>query len=267
MSYQTITFELTDRVGLLTLNQPETRNAISSNQLIDELVEVFRSVPGRSDISVLVLTGAGKAFSSGGNVKDMKDRAGLFGGSPMEIQQNYRTGIQRIPLALYELEIPVICAVNGPAIGAGFDLTMMCDIRIASEAAKFGETFLNLGIIPGDGGAWLLPRIVGHQRAAELTFTGRVIDAAEALEIGLVLEVTEPERLVPRCRELATQIAAKPPQALRLAKRLLRSGQDTSLPHFLDMCAAAQALSHHTRDHQEAVSAFFDKREARFTGK
>lgn len=267
MSYEKIEFAVSDRIGVLTLNDPATLNAISSTTMIDEIIEVLRSVPTREDLSVLVVTGAGKAFSSGGNVKDMKDKAGLFGGTPMEIQQNYRTGIQRIPLSLYELEVPVICAVNGAAIGAGFDMTMMCDIRIASTYAKFGETFLNLGIIPGDGGAWLLPRVVGQQRAAELTFTGRVIGAEEALEIGLVLEVVEADNLMPRVMELAATMAAKPPQALRVAKRLLRAGQNMSLPNFLDMCASAQALSHHTEDHHEAVSAFFDKRPAKFVGK
>lgn len=267
MSHEMITFTVRERIAVLTLNQPETRNAISSSQMIDEIVAVLGSIPTRPDISVLVLTGAGQAFSSGGNIKDMKDKAGLFGGTPMEIQQNYRTGIQRIPLALYELEVPVICAVNGPAIGAGFDMTMMCDIRIASEQARFGETFLNLGIIPGDGGAWLLPRVVGHQRAAELTFTGRIIDAREALEIGLVLQVVAPDQLMARAMELASAMAEKPPQALRVAKRLLRAGQNMPLPNFLDMCASAQALSHHTADHHEAMAAFFDKRPAKFSGR
>ncbi|MDD3652275.1 crotonase/enoyl-CoA hydratase family protein [Immundisolibacter sp.] len=266
MSYQHVIFEVADRIATLTFNQPETRNAISDEAMIDEIVSVLSAIPARPDISVLIITGAGEAFSSGGNVKKMQAKEGLFGGSAMDIQQAYRLGIQRIPLALYELEVPVIAAVNGAAVGAGFDVAMMCDLRLASSNARFGETFLNLGIIPGDGGAWFLPRALGHQRAAELTFTGRLVDADEALRLGIVLEVLPPSDLMGHARELARQIAAKPPQALRLAKRLLRAGQAMDLKNFLDYCAALQAACHGTADHAEALAAFFEKRPGRYEG-
>ena len=136
------------------------------------------------DVSVLVLTGDGSAFSSGGNVREMSERSGIFGGSIQQIQDQYRRGIQRIPLAMEAAEVPLIAAINGPAIGAGFDLACMCDLRIGSAAAVMGETFVNLGIIPGDGGAWFLQRLVGYQRAAELTLTGRLVSAQEALALG-----------------------------------------------------------------------------------
>ncbi|MGK2943039.1 MAG: crotonase/enoyl-CoA hydratase family protein [Immundisolibacter sp.] len=267
MSYQHVIFEVADRVATLTFNQPATRNAISDEGMIDEIVSVLGSIAARPEISVLIVTGAGEAFSSGGNVKKMQAKEGIFGGSAMDIQQSYRLGIQRIPLALYELEVPVIAAVNGAAVGAGFDIAMMCDLRLASTKARFGETFLNLGIIPGDGGAWFLPRALGHQRAAELTFTGRLVNADEALSIGIVLEVLAPEALMARARELAAQIAAKPPQALRIGKRLLRAGQHMDLKPFLDYCAALQAACHGTEDHAEALSAFFDKRPGQYQGR
>lgn len=267
MSYQHVVFEVADRIATLTFNQPATRNAISDEVMIDEIVSVLALVPTRSDISVLILTGAGEAFSSGGNVKKMQAKDGIFAGSAMDIQQSYRLGIQRIPLALYELEVPVIAAVNGAAVGAGFDVAMMCDLRLASTTARFGETFLNLGIIPGDGGAWFLPRALGHQRAAELTFTGRLVDAEEALRLGIVLEVLPPADLMARARQLAAQIAAKPPQALRLAKRLLRAGQAMDLKHFLDYSAALQAACHGTDDHAEALTAFFEKRPGHYQGR
>jgi enoyl-CoA hydratase/carnithine racemase len=266
MSYQHIIFEVADRIATLTFNQPATRNAISDEGMIDEIVSVLSAIPARPDISVLIITGAGEAFSSGGNVKKMQAKEGIFAGSAMDIQQSYRLGIQRIPLALYELEVPVIAAVNGAAVGAGFDVAMMCDLRLASSNARFGETFLNLGIIPGDGGAWFLPRALGHQRAAELTFTGRLVDADEALRLGIVLEVLPPSDLMGHARELARQIAAKPPQALRLAKRLLRAGQAMDLKNFLDYSAALQAACHGTADHAEALSAFFEKRPGRYQG-
>jgi enoyl-CoA hydratase/carnithine racemase len=160
----------------------------------------------------------------------------------------------------------VIAAVNGPAVGAGFDVACMCDLRIASSRAVVGETFINLGITPGDGGAWFMQRLIGYQRAAELTLTGRVITADEALRLGLFLEVVEPEELLPRARELAGQIAAKPPQALRLTKRMMKLAQRTELPDFLDLCACFQAMAHHTSDHLEAVNAFLEKREPVFRG-
>jgi enoyl-CoA hydratase/carnithine racemase len=206
---------------------------------------------------VLVLTGEGSAFCAGGNVKDMQQRGGIFAGSPYEVRESYRDTIQRIPLALYNLDVPVIAAVNGPAIGAGLDLACMCDIRIASEKALFAESFVKVGIVPGDGGAWLLPRIVGMPRASLLAFTGDTIDAAQALEYGLVAEVVPADQLLAHAHALAQRIAANPSHALRLTKRLLREGQHMRLDSLLELSAAFQALSHHTEDHVEAVNAFW----------
>jgi len=252
------------RVATLTFNRDDIRNALSGSSIGTELVSVVRWASECQDISVLVLTGAGSAFSAGGNVKNMKERTSV----PVhEVQQNYRKGIQQIPLALYDCEVPVIAAINGPAVGAGFDLTQMCDIRIASTQAQFGETFVNLGIIPGDGGAWFLTRSAGYQRAAELTFSGRLVKADEALALGLVLEVVEPEALLARAQEMAKRIAWKPPQALRYAKRLLRLAQRMPLPEYLDICSSYQALCHKTEDHAEALQAFFEKRRGEFKGR
>lgn len=258
--------ELDGRVALLTFQRDDVRNALTGTALVDDLLQTAAWVETEKDVSVLILTGEGAAFCSGGNVKEMQERSGTFAGSAIQIQEQYRRGIQQVPLALHRLEIPLIAAVNGPAIGAGFDLACMCDLRIASCRATVGETFVNLGIIPGDGGAWFLQRLVGFQRAAELTFSGRLVKADEALQLGLFLEVVEPEDLMPRVRELAGQMAAKPPQALRLAKRLMKLAQRTELPDFLDVCASFQAMAHHTADHQEAVSAFLEKREGNYRG-
>jgi enoyl-CoA hydratase/carnithine racemase len=186
--------------------------------------------------------------------------------SGLQVRQEYRQGIQRLPLALFNLEVPVIAAVNGAAIGAGLDLACMCDIRIASTHAKFAESFVKLGIIPGDGGAWLLPRTIGLARAAEMTFTGQVLDAEQALSWNLVSRVVDPDQLLPTAVGLAEQIAANPPHAVRLAKRLLREGINTRLDTLLELSAAYQALSHQTEDHAEAVAAFLEKREPVFKG-
>ena len=148
------------------------------------------------------------------------------------------------------VEIPVIAAVNGPAIGAGFDLANMCDIRIGSTNAQFGETFANLGLIAGDGGGWFLQRMVGYQRAAELTFTGRTVKADEAKTLGILLEITEPDALLARAQEMAAKIATKPPLALRYAKRLMRQASRMQLADYLDMCSNFQAICHKTEDHE-----------------
>src|SRR5690606_21314919 len=216
-----------------------------------------------AEVSVLILTGAGRAFSAGGNIKTMGERARA---APFILEQNYRAGVQRIPVALESAQLPVIAAVNGPAIGAGFDLANMCDIRIGSTEAQFGETFANLGLIAGDGGGWFLTRLLGYQRAAELTFTGRIVKAEEALRLGILLEVTEPGELLPRARALAEQIAAKPPQAVRYAKRLLKLAQRQQLEEHLATCSAYHAICHKTDDHPEALAAFFEKRPGRFKG-
>ena len=261
------TLTLEDRVATLTLNRHDMRNALTGNNMIDHIVDTCAWANANEDVSVLIITGAGSAFSAGGNIKAMKERAEDFGGDVGVVAQSYRDGIQRIPMALSQLEIPAIAAVNGPAIGAGCDLTCMCDIRIASTEAVFGETFVNLGLVSGDGGGYFLPRVVGYQRAAEMTFSGRLVKADEAKEIGLVLEVVEPDQLMDRAREIARQYASKPPITVRYTKRLLRLGQQSQLKDVLDQCAFFQGVCHQTDDHLEAVTAFIEKRKANFAGR
>ncbi|MGH6786939.1 MAG: crotonase/enoyl-CoA hydratase family protein [Novosphingobium sp.] len=263
-------FLLSERHGavvLATLNRPDERNAISETAHSQEIADFCASVTRDASVRAVVLTGKGKAFCAGGNVKHMREQGGMFAGSPFSIRNRYRTGIQMIPTALYELEVPVVAAVNGPAIGAGLDLACMCDLRVAADSAVFAESFVKLGIVPGDGGAWLLPRVIGMPRASLMTLTGDTIDAATALEYGLVNEVVPADQCVPRAMELAGRIAANPGHATRMAKRLLRDGQDMKLAPLLEMSAAFQALAHHAEDHHEAVEAFLDKRAPNFRDK
>jgi len=184
----------------------------------------------------------------------MADRRGMFGLAPIDQRRAYIDGIQRIPRAMSRLEVPIIAAVNGAAIGAGCDLAMMCDIRIASERASFAESFVQLGLIPGDGGSWFLPRAIGYSRAAELTFTGDRIDAATALDWGLVSRVVAHEDLLAEAHTLAERIAANPPHALRMAKRLLQESITGTLESTLSMAAAMQPLAHHDTAHHERIA-------------
>jgi 2-(1,2-epoxy-1,2-dihydrophenyl)acetyl-CoA isomerase len=266
MDYKEIIFEQKGNIAILTLNRPDVRNTITEKEIIEEILDVCQRVQEDQTISVMVLTAAGTAFSAGGNVKDMYNKVGTFAGDPDQIRNNYRQGIQKIPLALQRLDVPTIAAVNGPAIGAGCDLTCMCDIRIASEKARFGETFVSVGLIPGDGGAFFLPRVIGYSKALELAFTCRVIDAAEALRLGLVSEVVPPDRLMARSLEIAAEIARQPARILRLAKRLFSLTQGKSLEETLEISAAFQALCHHSPEHMQALEAFFAKQKER-TGK
>ncbi|WP_410874587.1 crotonase/enoyl-CoA hydratase family protein [Nocardia sp. A7] len=250
-----------------TINLPQARNPISDNATIDRLVELVEEANNDYDTRVVILTGAGSAFSAGGNIKHMADRDGMFGGAPHELRDSYRRGIQRLPKAIYHCEVPIIAAVNGPAVGAGCDLAMMCDMRVASTTAFFAESFVKLGIIPGDGGAWLLPRAIGAARAAEMAFTGDRVDAATALQWGMVSQVVAPEELARTAQALAERVAVNPPHALRMTKKLLREGQRQDLDSLLELSATMQALSHHTTDHAEAIQAFLDHRTGQFTGR
>ena len=252
-------------VVTLTMSEPERRNPLTGNSAVPDFLAAIDRIHNDRSARAVILTGAGTAFSSGGDIRDMqRQSSGAVPG--MQIRQEYRTGIQRLPLALFNLEVPVIAAINGPAIGAGLDLACMCDIRVASESAKFAESFVKLGIIPGDGGAWLLPRLIGLSRASELSYTGEVIGAQQAAEWGLVSRVVPADRLLPTAMEIAQRIAANPPHAVRLTKRLLREAMHTRLDTLLEMAAAFQALSHQTEDHKEAVSAFLEKRVPQFKG-
>ncbi len=262
-----ITLERHGPVAVMTLNRPESLNALGAPGDGDQVRAACEEVNADQSIRCVILTGAGRAFSAGGDVKAMKNREGAFGGGGVGIRDNYRNNIHRVVRSVYGLEVPSIAAINGAAIGLGCDVACMCDIRIASDTAKLGVTFLKLGIIPGDGGAWLLPRIVGMSRASELLFTGDVIDAKTAAEWGLVSKAVPHETLMDEAMALATRIAQQPPHALRLAKNLLRHGQTATYDVIMDMSAAAQAISHLTEDHMEGVDALLEKRPPVFKGR
>lgn len=258
-------YEQHDHVVTLTMNEPARRNPLTGNTAVPEFLAAIDRIQQDRHVRAVILTGEGAAFSSGGDVKAMQRQASGERDA-MDVRQDYRGGIQKLPLALFNMEVPVIAAVNGPAIGAGLDLACMCDIRIASDQASFAESFVKLGIIPGDGGAWLLPRIVGLSRAAEMSFTGMTLDAATALQWDLVSRVVPHADLMAAAQELALRIAANPPHAVRLTKRLLREALHTRLDTLLELSAVFQTLSHQSADHREAVAAFIERRPPVYAG-
>lgn len=247
----------------LTLDRTDFRNAWSDEMLASFhlALDAMEAAPG---CRVVAITGAGPAFSAGGDLKAMRDRSGMFAGDAMRLRERYLTGIQSIPRHMARFPKPVIAAVNGAAIGAGLDLTCMCDIRIAAEHAKFGSTFVRLGLVPGDGGAALLSRVVGYSMATELVLTGRVFDAAEAKRIGLVSHVVPRGELEARVRSLAGEIAANAPIAVRLAKAALVHSHNQPIHLALELAATYQGISQTTADHLEGVHALLEKRTASF---
>ena len=254
-------------IELWTLSRPDRLNALPDPEDGSAFAAACDAVNADTTVRCVVLTGAGRAFSAGGDLKAMRDRRDLFAGSGAEIRERYRRVVHRIVRSLYGLEVPLIAAVNGPAMGLGCDIAGLADIRIASETASFGVPFLKLGILPGDGGAWLMPRNVGYARAAEMLFTARTLDARTAMEWGLVSRVVAPERLMDEAMEIAGEVATQAPQALRMTKALLRQGRDATFDQILEMTASMQALAHLTSDHLEGVTAVLEKRAPDFEGR
>jgi 2-(1,2-epoxy-1,2-dihydrophenyl)acetyl-CoA isomerase len=259
--------ERLEGVAILRLNRPDSLNAVATHEDCLDLVSAVESLTDDRSISAAVLTGRGRAFSAGGNLKAMQQRNGIGPlDQPDSTRHNYRRGVQQITQALMACEVPLIAAVNGHAIGLGCDLACLCDIRLAAESANFAASFIKVGIVPGDGGAWSLQKVVGYSRAAEMFFTGDRYSAEEALSFGLVSRVVPDDSLLDEAIAMARKIAANPARALRLTKRLLREAQTQRMSEILELSAAFQALAHETLDHQEAVSAFLEKRTPTFTG-
>ncbi|HEX3431258.1 MAG TPA: crotonase/enoyl-CoA hydratase family protein [Rhizomicrobium sp.] len=261
-----LTCEKSGMVVTLTINRPETRNPLGEEGDGELFEDAAQRVNGDRDVRCVILTGAGKAFSAGGNLKAMREKTGSFAGGGAQIREGYRGGIHRMVRAIWGIEVPLIAAVNGPAIGLGNDVAGLADLRLAADSAVFAASFLKMGLVPGDGGAWILPRIIGRARAAELFFTGDSIDAATALAWGLVSLVVPASELMKEANALAERICRQPPDVLRLTKRLMRDAENTSFETLMEMSAAFQSLAHLTKDHREAVAAFFDKRAPQFKG-
>ena len=260
---KSVLYEQNDKIVKITLNRPDTRNALSGD-IIEGLVEYLQKADKDKNVGCVILTGAGKSFSSGGNLQEIKDMTTKDQMTQAQLEDWYRFGIQKIPLTMNSIDVPVIAAVNGHAIGAGNDLCTMCDIRIAGEDAKFSESFLRIGIIPGDGGSWFLPKIIGLARANEMILTCDVLDANKALDWGLVSKVVPNENLIVEAQQLAKNIAAQPPEASRRAKRLLRMSQNVPLQDALEMAASQQSMLQQLDDHREAIDALLEKRKPNY---
>jgi enoyl-CoA hydratase/carnithine racemase len=258
MSYQTLTVEVIDRLAVVTINRPEVRNALSG-QVLADLRAALAALRDDHEVGAVAFTGAGdKAFIAGADISELQEytlRTGLDG------------EIQRVFDEIEAFDKPTIAAVNGFALGGGCELAMSCDIRIAADTARFGLPETNLAVLPGAGGTQRLARLVGTGRAIEMILTGRLVDALEAREIGLVTSVVPQHELLAAVRDLADRILAKGPLAVRLAKLVIRAGMDTDQRTGLVVERLAQALLYTTGDKHEGATAFLEKRPAAFQGR
>lgn len=266
MELSDLRYEREDELAIVTLDRPDARNAYSE-AMVESLVQAFDAAEADAEVRCIVLTGAGRSFHAGGDLKRMRDSSGMFSGGPVTLRRRYIEGIQRVPRRLAACDKPVIAALNGAAIGAGLDLACMCDIRVAAKGAKLGSTFVKVGLVPGDGGAYFLARTIGFPRALEMVLTGRIVTAEEGLGMGLVHAVVERDALMDEAKARARLIAANAPLAVQLTKRAAYRSWDQDMDTALELAASFQGMAQNTEDHKEAVDAILGKREPRFSGR
>jgi enoyl-CoA hydratase/carnithine racemase len=263
MTGELVRYRLDDHVATITINRPDVRNALN-RQAYRELEEAFAEAQRDSEVRAVVLTGADPAFCSGDDVKQI-----MLGEErpPVDRLRAVRPSPTPAAMAILECDRPVIAAVNGAAVGWGMDLSLFCDIRIASDRARFGELFVKRGLVPDLGGLWRLPRVVGPAKAAELLYTGDVIDAQEALRIGLVSKVVPHESLLTESRALAGRIAANAPLAVRYIKEGLRRSVTAEPRELGSWISTTLGVLFQTEDHKEGARSFVERREPVFTGR
>ncbi len=245
-------------IRILTLNRPEVLNAFNLD-LIRNLVNELKKAEADSEVEVIIITGEGKAFSAGGDLKAMHDKTDMFEGNVEELEKLYTEGIQQIPLILENMKKITIAMINGPAVGAGCDLACMCDLRFISDNAFFKESFINLGILSGDGGSYFLQRLIGYGRAMDLLLTGRKVKAEEAKQIGMVNYVSDSSTLVAKTKEFALKLCEFPSEARQLNKQALQKSLQQGLPEHLNYVAALQAKLQRSQEHEDLVNHFFQK--------
>lgn len=246
-----------DGIARITLNRPERRNAFTFD-MIAAWHAALEDSKKNPKVKVVVITGAGDAFCAGGDIVEMMDRMDQ---TAAQRKAELFDRVQRIPLALEDMDKPVIAAMNGAAAGAGLDLALMCDLRIAARSATFGETYTRVGIVPGAGGAWFLPRLVGTAKALELFWTAEFLSAEQAEDIGMVNRVVDDADLMDVTDALARKIAASPQQSVRMIKRAVLAGMRSDLRTHLDMISSHYAIVTLGEDHREAVARFVERRE------
>ncbi len=263
--YADLLYEVSDSVATITLNRPDRMNAISG-PMLQSFSQAFRDADADSEVRVIILTGAGRGFCAGLDLKDLTAGTGIGAGNGGGLSARFDLN-NSPPVVLHTTDKPVICALNGPAAGYGMDLALGCDIRIASTEAKLAAIFAKRGILPESGGSWLLPRLIGWAKAAEVAFKGSILSAQESLELGLVNAVVEPDRLLPTARSWAGEIAANAPLAVQATKRMMRLGLEETFEANVHHVYLQLLPLFQTEDFGEGVRAFMEKRAGQFKGR
>jgi len=257
--------KLMEGILTITLNRPEASNAFN-DVMIDELVGSLNAADINDEVRVILINSEGKNFCAGGDIKAMKDKTEMFAGESDELRRRYQKGIQKIPLAMEKLQKPTVMAVQGAAIGAGCDFAAMGDIRIGGTSTKMGETFSKLALVPGDGGTYFLPRVVGYTKAMEMFLTGRIYKAEDCYKMGLLNELVSDEEIQGRAEEVAREVASNAPIAIQMTKKALKMSHLKDLQTSLDILAAFQGITQRTEDHFEGLDALKEKRRPKFKG-
>jgi enoyl-CoA hydratase/carnithine racemase len=258
-----VTLVQDNKVAIITLNRPEVLNAINE-EMLPPWLEALEECRTNPDIAVIVVTGAGEAFCRGGDTTRLGAHTVP---SPLEIKEQFWDRLHAIPKKLAEIDKPVIAAVNGLASGAGVDVSLQCDIRFAARSANFRVSYTAFGLVPGNGGTYFLPRIVGEAKALELFWSAEPISAEEALAIGMVNQVFEDDEFMPRSLQFAHSIAERAPLAMKLVKRAVKQSMAMDLPTHLDMVSSHMLLTRPSEDHAEAIKAYEEGRKPIFKGK
>jgi enoyl-CoA hydratase/carnithine racemase len=258
-------YSVQDKVGTIRLNRPDAKNAFTM-EMIDQWSEILRDARTDDGIGAIVVTGTGSTFCAGGDLTNISSVAGNNEGGPLTTRNQLIKHIHRVALALEDLDKPVIAAMNGSAVGAGLDMALMCDIRFAARSATFVTGYLRLGLVPGDGGAFFLPRLVGVAKALELLLGSERVDAEEAHRIGMVNRVIDDEKLMDESMAFAGKLANGPPLATQVMKRAIYHSARSDMRTSLDLISGQLALLMSIEDTKEAVSAFREKRPPEFKG-
>ncbi|WP_328784817.1 enoyl-CoA hydratase-related protein [Streptomyces canus] len=255
-------YDVADHVATIRLNRPHKRNAFTF-EMVNDWADRLVDAQADPEVRVIVVTGAGSGFCSGIDLSWVENHEQ----APLEFKQALTDHIHRVPLALEGIDKPVIAAINGDAMGAGLDMALMCDLRLVSTTARMAMSYVRVGLVPGDGGCWLLPRLIGMPRALELLWTGDMVGAERAAELGMVNSVHEPDKLLDATYALAARLAAAPPVAVRMIKRTAYQSQRLDFRTSLDLISSHMGVVRSTDDSVEAYRAFTEKRTGKFVGR
>lgn len=256
-----IDYEVDGHVAHLRLNRPQRKNAFNG-AMLEAWLDALRQAQADAEVRVILLGAVGDTFCAGGDIEDLQNMV-----TPLDVKRTLTQSVHRVTLEMHRCAKPIICSMPGAAVGAGLDMALVADYRLAARSARFAESYVNVGLVPGDGGCWLLPRLIGTSKALKLLWTGEFVSATEAAELGFVDEVCDDDALDERASALAHQIAGQPPIAIQMIKRAVRQGSSHDLETGLDLISSHMAVVKSTDDSRETLEARRERRPAVYRGR